>query len=57
MVPSATWEASERPSVSSSMRPAAPVAVRYAFQDFTRATLFSTEGLPVSSFRTDDWAQ
>ncbi|MCB2408856.1 sialate O-acetylesterase [Hymenobacter lucidus] len=35
----------------------APVAVRYAFQDFTRATLFSTEGLPVSSFRTDDWAQ
>jgi sialate O-acetylesterase len=35
----------------------APVAVRYAFQDFTRATLFSNEGLPVSSFRTDDWAQ
>jgi sialate O-acetylesterase len=34
-----------------------PVAVRYAFQDFTRATLYSTEGLPVSSFRTDDWAQ
>ena len=34
-----------------------PVAVRYAFQDFTRATLFSNEGLPVSSFRTDDWAQ
>jgi sialate O-acetylesterase len=34
-----------------------PVAVRYAFQDFTRATLFSTEGLPVSSFRTDDWAE
>ncbi|MBF9141048.1 sialate O-acetylesterase [Hymenobacter properus] len=35
----------------------APVAVRYAFQDFTKATLFSNEGLPVSSFRTDDWAQ
>ncbi|UOQ67989.1 sialate O-acetylesterase [Hymenobacter volaticus] len=35
----------------------APVAVRYAFQDFTRATLFSNEDLPVSSFRTDDWAQ
>jgi len=35
----------------------APVAVRYAFQDFTRATLFSTEGLPVSSFRTDNWAE
>jgi sialate O-acetylesterase len=36
---------------------AAPVAVRYAFQDFTKATLFSNEGLPVSSFRTDEWAQ
>jgi sialate O-acetylesterase len=36
---------------------AAPVAVRYAFRDYTRATLFSNEGLPVSSFRTDDWAQ
>ncbi|MGI4866087.1 MAG: sialate O-acetylesterase [Janthinobacterium lividum] len=34
-----------------------PVAVRYAFQDFTKATLFSNEGLPVSSFRTDEWAQ
>jgi sialate O-acetylesterase len=36
---------------------AVPVAVRYAFQDFTKATLFSNEGLPVSSFRTDEWAQ
>ena len=35
----------------------APVAVRYAFQDFTRATLFGTDGLPVSSFRTDEWGQ
>ncbi|UOR03550.1 sialate O-acetylesterase [Hymenobacter aerilatus] len=34
-----------------------PVAVRYAFQDFTRATLFGNDGLPVSSFRTDDWAE
>ncbi len=32
-----------------------PVAVRYAFRDFTRAELYSTEGLPVSSFRTDNW--
>ena len=32
-----------------------PVAVRYAFRDFTTAELFSTEGLPVSSFRTDNW--
>ncbi len=32
-----------------------PVAVRYAFRNFVRAELFSAEGLPVSSFRTDDW--
>jgi|SRR5665647_63220 len=32
-----------------------PVAVRYAFQDFIVGDLFGTNGLPVSSFRTDDW--
>jgi sialate O-acetylesterase len=32
-----------------------PVAVRYAFKDFIIGELFSTEGLPVSSFRTDNW--
>lgn len=32
-----------------------PVAVRYAFKDFSTGDLFSTEGLPVSSFRTDNW--
>ena len=32
-----------------------PVAVRYAFKDFITGDLFSNEGLPVSSFRTDDW--
>ncbi len=32
-----------------------PVAVRYAFKDFVIGELFSTEGFPVSSFRTDDW--
>ena len=32
-----------------------PVAVRYAFQNFIMGDLFSTDGLPVSSFRTDDW--
>jgi len=32
-----------------------PVAVRYAFRDYIRGELFSTEGLPVSSFRTDNW--
>jgi sialate O-acetylesterase len=33
----------------------APAAVRYAFKDFIVGELFSTEGYPVSSFRTDDW--
>ncbi len=32
-----------------------PVAVRYAFKDFIVGDLFNTEGLPASSFRTDDW--
>ncbi len=32
-----------------------PVAVRYAFKDFVVGDLFGNEGLPVSSFRTDDW--
>jgi sialate O-acetylesterase len=32
-----------------------PVAVRYAFKDFVVGDLFNTEGLPASSFRTDDW--
>ena len=32
-----------------------PVAVRYAFDNCTEASLFNTEGLPASSFRTDDW--
>ncbi|MBC7947411.1 MAG: sialate O-acetylesterase [Chitinophagaceae bacterium] len=32
-----------------------PAAVRYAFKDYVVGDLFSTEGFPVSSFRTDDW--
>jgi sialate O-acetylesterase len=32
-----------------------PVAVRYAFKDFVVGELYSTEGIPVPSFRTDDW--
>jgi len=34
-----------------------PVAVRYAFSNTPDATLFNKEGLPASSFRTDDWAR
>lgn len=34
---------------------AEPVAVRYAFRDWVVGDLFGSDGLPVSSFRTDDW--
>jgi sialate O-acetylesterase len=34
---------------------AKPVAVRYAFDDWVVGELFNNEGLPASSFRTDDW--
>ena len=32
-----------------------PVAVRYAFKDYVKGCLYNMSGLPVSSFRTDDW--
>lgn len=32
-----------------------PVAVRYAFDNFVVGELYNTEGLPASSFRTDEW--
>ncbi|HAV13647.1 MAG TPA: sialate O-acetylesterase [Opitutae bacterium] len=34
-----------------------PVALRYAFENTPNASLFSTYGLPASSFRTDDWIE
>lgn len=34
-----------------------PVAVRYAFKSCVEGTLYNTEGLPASSFRTDDWVE
>ncbi len=41
--------------VVSSPRVKEPVAVRYAFKDVPEAQLFSNEGIPVISFRTDNW--
>jgi sialate O-acetylesterase len=41
--------------VLTSDKVAKPVAVRYLFKDFAEAEIFSTGGLPVSSFRTDNW--
>jgi len=32
-----------------------PVAVRYAFTNGSQASLFNKEGLPATSFRTDNW--
>ena len=32
-----------------------PVAVRYAWSNADEGTLYNKEGLPASSFRTDDW--
>jgi sialate O-acetylesterase len=32
-----------------------PVSIRYAFDDFVTGELFNIEGLPASSFRTDNW--
>lgn len=32
-----------------------PVAVRYAFKNWCVPSLFGKNGMPVSSFRTDDW--
>jgi sialate O-acetylesterase len=32
-----------------------PIAIRYAFKDWAVGELYSVEGLPISSFRTDNW--
>ena len=32
-----------------------PVAVRYGYTNYVDGTLYNTEGLPASSFRTDNW--
>lgn len=39
----------------SSPQVANPVAVRYAWKDYVLGELYNIEGLPASSFRTDDW--
>jgi sialate O-acetylesterase len=41
--------------VLSALEVSNPVAVRYAFRDFVQGQLYNTEGLPASSFRTDNW--
>jgi sialate O-acetylesterase len=41
--------------IASSDRVPNPVAVRYAFKDWVVGSLYNVEGLPASSFRTDEW--
>lgn len=53
-VPAAAVIDGRRVVVSSTAVPK-PVAVRYAWSNLARATLFNLEGLPASSFRTDNW--
>lgn len=49
-----TWSKPSTIAIKSDSVPQ-PVAVRYAFKDVPQACLISTFGLPVSSFRTDEW--
>ena len=35
----------------------APIAVRYAWRNWIEGTLYDTNLLPASSFRTDDWEE
>lgn len=51
----AKTEVRRKSVVLTSDKVAKPIAVRYLFKDFAKAELFSTGGLPVSSFRTDEW--
>lgn len=50
-----TWVERNKVYVKSDSVPA-PVAVRYAFCNYAEGDLFC-DGLPVSSFRTDDWEE
>ena len=51
--PAEAWTSRNRVYVRSD-KVARPVAVRYAWRDWTQGDLMH-DGLPVSSFRTDDW--
>lgn len=52
--PAKAWISRSKVMVKSDEVPH-PVAVRYAFENGSEGDLFSTDGLPVSSFRSDDW--
>ena len=52
--PAKAWISRSKVMVRSEKVPH-PVAVRYAFENASEGDLFSTDGLPVSSFRSDNW--
>ena len=54
-VPAEAYIDSDGTVVVSSRLVDTPEAVRYAYRDYVEAELFSTGGLPVGTFRTDDW--
>ncbi len=52
--PAKAWVVRSRIYVKSENVPH-PVAVRYAFDNYVDGDVYGCNGLPVSSFRTDDW--
>lgn len=52
--PAKAWISRSKVMVKSDEVPH-PVAVRYAFENASEGDLFSPDGLPVPSFRSDDW--
>lgn len=51
----ATAEIKNNTVMVQSKQVANPVAVRYAFKDWAIGEIYSVEGIPASSFRTDNW--
>lgn len=52
--PATAWSADGGIYVKSDQVPN-PIAVRYAFKNYIKTDLYDDRGLPLSSFRTDDW--
>lgn len=51
----ATAEISKNQVTVQSVKVAKPIAVRYAYKEYVKAELYNNDGLPASSFRTDNW--
>ncbi len=49
-------EVKQKKMIVSSEQVPNPVAVRYGFKDWCVGDLYGSDGLPISSFRSDDWA-